>query len=147
LAAALMKDPNDRPRRELLERSHTALRVAYEKLLLVSESMPSQQCARDVLRVAWNERQEGLGQERKRPRDPAYPAPAKALRNQLRKSPARFDRNLGCQATWSRSRRIDAASASHRSALDTSAVRAAAGLSINPPSCAAGPTVLQRQLA
>ena len=49
---------------------------------------------REVLRIAWNERQEGLGLERKRPR-PDDVAPAKFLRESLRNLHQEARRELG----------------------------------------------------
>jgi hypothetical protein len=94
LASALMKDPSQAaPTTELLQ-IHTRLRTEYEALLLLSESIATQRAAREVLRVAWNERQEGLGLERKRPRDPGV-APAKHLRRCLRDFTREVRQELG----------------------------------------------------
>jgi hypothetical protein len=82
-ATSLAADPTLVATRLQLEGSHTELRSQYEALRLLSNSKPVQSAAREVLRVAWNERQEGLGRPRKRPRIPADIAPAKYLRKRM----------------------------------------------------------------
>lgn len=82
-AAALADDPTLASTRSQLVGSDTELRSQYERLLLLSSSISVQSAAREVLRVAWNERQEGMGHQRKRPREPAHMAPAKYLRRTL----------------------------------------------------------------
>lgn len=81
--------------RSQLEGSHTELRSQYERLLLLSNSISVQTAAREVLRVAWNERQEGLGLSRKRPQVPADMAPAKYLRKSMRELTREARRELG----------------------------------------------------
>lgn len=83
LAELLVADPAAADVRTHLLRSHTDLRVSFETLRLLARSPAVVARAREVLRAAWNERQEGLGLARNRPRlDPTSP-PSKELRNWL----------------------------------------------------------------
>jgi hypothetical protein len=94
-ATSLAADPTLTATRSQLEGSHTELRSQYERLLLLSNSISVQTAAREVLRVAWNERQEGLGRPRKRPRVPADMAPAKYLRKSMRELTREARHELG----------------------------------------------------
>ena len=97
-SVSLMKNPDQDDTRHLLLASHSQLRIQYERLLLLSDWRPAQVAAREVLRVTWNERQEGLGLPRKRPRIPEDMAPAKWLRLTLRDFTREIRAELGLSA-------------------------------------------------
>lgn len=97
-SVSLMKNPDQDDTRSLLLASHSQLRIQYQRLLLLSDWLPAQEAARVVLRVAWNERQEALGLQRKRPRLPEDLAPAKWLRVSLREFTRETRVELGLSA-------------------------------------------------
>jgi hypothetical protein len=63
--------------------AHGELRSRYEGLLLLSESIPAQEAARLVLRTAWNEKADALGEPRRHARSVSDAPPAKELRRHL----------------------------------------------------------------
>ena len=67
-ARALTRDPLTPEGIEALRTANSNLRMKYQTLLLISESLAVQESARLVLRAAWNERQQALGKARKHPR-------------------------------------------------------------------------------
>jgi hypothetical protein len=81
------RDVAERPRRrELrgqLERAHGELRAKYQVLLLLSDVPEVQDAARHVLRVAWNEKAEALGESRNHPRTLHNTSPVKEIRSHL----------------------------------------------------------------
>lgn len=78
-----------------LRDSHGRVRIQYERLLLMTNSTEVQQSARQVMRAAWNERQQGLGLERKRERRFGESSPVKELRAELREFTRAVRRELG----------------------------------------------------
>jgi len=67
-ASAIARGPKTPEAIQSLMAANGKLRTQYETLLLISESAAVQNAARLVVRAAWNERQEALGKDRKRPR-------------------------------------------------------------------------------
>jgi hypothetical protein len=67
-AGALTRDPSTPEAVQALRTANGNLRMKYQTLLLISESLAVQESARLVLRAAWNERQQALGEARKHPR-------------------------------------------------------------------------------
>lgn len=67
-AEAVTRDPANSTAVDHLWAANGKLRIQYQILLLLSESVAVQDTARRLLRVAWNERQQALGKKRKHPR-------------------------------------------------------------------------------
>jgi hypothetical protein len=83
--SAITRDPTNPDAVSLLWAANGNLRKQYQTLLFISASTAVQDTARRVLRAAWNERQQALGMDRKRPRllGPDA-APIKEMRKNLR---------------------------------------------------------------
>ncbi len=67
-ARTLTREPATPEGVQALRTANANLRMKYQTLLLISESLAVQETARLVLRAAWNEREQALGKARKHPR-------------------------------------------------------------------------------